>query len=190
VTTAEEFLAEIEEYWGGKPMNDKARQITAEELNKSFGPDQWDPLFRAVVRSSGRFMPKLGEIITCAAENGIVKSEKTAKDFTTWKPTDCKLCQGEGLLNVVFRTELTKDRRRVKTFVSLQRHGIVGGALGDRENQYLFRCSCSAGDDERLCKSWPKWQRPEERPRAPRPSRQGGFMGASEAWSVGCGLVE
>jgi len=157
--SVQEFLYEISEYWGKKRTPAQER-MESEELSRMYGDDQWDSLFRAVIRSGGKFMPKLSEIIEIAGENHVERRDIIHNRHYSWQASDCPMCGGEGRLVVIFRTEyeLNETERKIhRVFSRLAPYSVDQPQLEDFESSWIFRCSCVAGDNPNLPLRWPRW---------------------------------
>lgn len=108
--------------------------------------------------------PLLADIFNAARELGFLAKQPrdtTQSPLTDFEPTDCRLCGGQGLLQVIFsqwRDGEGKPYRRLEKVAAHNERIDYEIPEGERHDSYLYRCSCEAGERDGLPTKWPRWK--------------------------------
>lgn len=157
-----EFIRQIERTWDRELEADQAL-IYLRKLER-FSDAELQAIFDRVIESS-KYMPRIADIYSAATDlEMLAKPAADGSKSHTWERTDCKLCEGEGRLNVIMQTtygEATASGRdKTVRFADLGPYSDkkwIGYPWQEGFNSYIFRCSCEAGEAETIPKAWPRW---------------------------------
>ena len=167
-----EFVAKLERTWlGGKSLDREQSQIYSGKLVKFTDPEL-DGLFDKLTESC-KYLPRIADIWEAATDIGLLNRQQLNKPEHTWTRSECKRCNGEGLLLAYFVIEYEEvvegegeqQRRRLKRhrrFTGLYQYSDVRSIWAHTsqpgEYRYVFRCDCELGMVPTLARGWPQWR--------------------------------
>jgi len=164
--TTGDFISNIESMWSRKVPAESL--LAYEELLDGFDDWRLQELLNRVL-SDNTYFPKPKDIWVAAKELGFFKSADKRSRTTsihTWQPSNCKLCSGDGRLTVfmavLYETDEVGQRHQKlklrRIFRASDYPAIADYQPELEEHDFLFRCSCPAGDADSLPRNWPKWK--------------------------------
>lgn len=154
-----EFVFQIEEQWASKePLTQVQTQTMIGKLSR-FEDVQRQRILDWLLEHC-KFRPKVPDIFDAARELGMLeRTVQSSVDRHEWHRTDCRLCGGEGRLQV-WQRFWNEGERRASSVTKIYRYGSLE-AMEHKpepgEYSFIFRCSCHAGDAPTLPQGWPRW---------------------------------
>lgn len=156
-----DFIRAIETTYG-RELKDMQRLSFIEKLDV-IPDDLWIRIEKEVTRTC-KHLPSIAEIFTAAQECGWRERTSEFRPHA-WKPTDCRLCDGSGLLAAFWSQEFSKPEVGPET-QCLRLHYVMpyhsSGEYGSRKDhddiRAVYRCSCSAGQVDTLPRGVPIWR--------------------------------
>lgn len=147
----------IEENWR-KEFSQVQIQTLVRKIDR-FTEEQRDKIFDWLLENC-KFAPKVPDIFDAARElNLLERQARSNVDQHEWHKTNCRLCGGEGRLQVWRRT-WAENGYQHQSLTKIYPYAAIE-AMEHKpepgEYSFIYRCSCQAGDAATLPEKWPKW---------------------------------
>lgn len=162
--TKDQFINNLRaDFNQSKPLSERQLEIYSDKLNR-FTHKQLQQIYDHLLAIYDRQgLPRLAAIFAAANEIGVDESRRTTPGVHEWTPTDCKLCKGEGRIQMVWSSMYIHAERESLEETRLERIFAYSDCgdykLASGEHFVSARCACPAGEaSATLPKAWPQWR--------------------------------